>query len=391
MKYIYFILIVPLFLFAQVDIFGYYEGEFDQAKLSNATYNYGYNKLRVDLEGMPDANVTIGANINILKYFDNTTWNLLDFLLENIWKPIFQPDYLPEKDWITEFPYTLTDTLYIDNLYLRANFQKFDLTVGKQQISLGTGYAWNPIDIFNSKQLLDPTYEQTGINAVRIEVPLGARSGFDMIFSPGINWENSSKMMQVKTGVGSYDIAGTAAQYSWDRTSFDLENYTESETERNMFGGSIVGEIAGVGIWAEGAWNQLEEEDDFAEFVVGTDYTFENGLYMLMEYLYNNNGVTDQDELDLNRYLQYFNGEIHSLMREYVFSYINYPISDLIQFSLLTFVNLNDNSAAINPQITWDMFQDVTLSIMYNQYIGDDDTEFGLQDWGWRIRLRGYF
>ena len=31
--------------------------------------------------------------------------------------------------------------------------------MGKQQISLGTGYVWNPTDVFNIKELFDPTYE----------------------------------------------------------------------------------------------------------------------------------------------------------------------------------------------------------------------------------------
>jgi len=387
------IFITPLILFAQVDIFGYYEGEFDHAKLSNETYNYGYNKLRLDIEGIPDASVTIGANINVLKYTSNITWNMLDFLPETLWKPLFQSEYIPEEYWVTEFPFTLSDTLYLDNIYLRANFKKFDLTVGKQQISLGTGYAWNPIDIFNFKQLLDPTYEQTGVNTIRIEVPFGSRTNLDLILSPGIDWNNSAKMIQLKTGLGSYDLIGTFAQYNWKRTHFDLGNFeiNELQNERTLYGGAIVGEIAGVGIWAEGAWSQLENSDDFGEFIFGTDYTFENGLYILMEYLYNENGLSNSDELDINRYLQYFNGEIHSLMRDYLFGYLNYPISDLVQFSLLTFTNINDHSAAINPQITWDMFQDVSLSVMYSHFIGDKNTEFGVQDWGWRIRLRGYF
>lgn len=387
------ILFLPVILLAQVDIFGYYEGEFDQAKLSNEIYNYGYNKLRLDFEGAPDANVTIGANLNILKYNNNVTLNLLDFLPENIWKPIFQYELVPEEYWITEFPIALTDTLFLDNIYIRANFKNFDLTVGKQQISLGTGYAWNPIDIFNFKQLLDPTYEQTGVNAIRVEIPFGSRSNIDLLLSPGIDWENSVKMVQLKSGVGRYDIFGSVAQYNWSRTNFDLDEFmlNEMEDKRTLFGGAVVGEIAGVGIWAEGAWNQLEKKDDFAEFVVGTEYTFENGLYILMEYLNNGNGIDKLDEIDINRYLQYFNGEIHSLMQEYLFGYINYPITDLMQLGILTFANLNDNSVAINPQIIWDLFQDVTLSIMYSHFIGDSDTEFGLQDWGWRIRLRGYF
>jgi hypothetical protein len=110
-----------------------------------------------------------------------------------------------------------------------------------------------------------------------------------------------------------------------------------------------------------------------------------------MEYLRNENGVSSKDNLDINNYLQYFMGETHSLMQDYLFGFLSYPINDFIQFGLLGFGNLNDNSAALNPQISWNLFQDVDLTMMYSHFIGDDNTEFGVQDWGWRIRLRGYF
>jgi len=387
------IFFVPLFLIGQTTFFGYYEGEFDQLKFSNQTYNYGYNKLRFDFEAYPDDEVTVGGNINIQKYDDNISWNLLDFLPENIWKPIFQPAGFPEEMWITEFPIALLDTFYLDNVYLKAGFKQFDLTVGKQQISLGTGYAWNPIDIFNSKQLLDPTYEQTGVNAVRSEIPIKGRTSLDVILSPGKDWKESAKMLQLKTGLGRFDIHGTIGQYTWNRMVFDPQQFLLSvqNDERTLFGGAIVGEIAGAGIWLEGAWNQLKNKDDFSEVVIGTDYTFENGLYIIMEYLRNENGVSSKENLDINNYLQYFMGETHSLMQDYLFGFLSYPINDFIQFGLLGFGNLNDNSAALNPQISWNLFQDVDLTMMYSHFIGDDNTEFGVQDWGWRIRLRGYF
>jgi hypothetical protein len=74
----------------------------------------------------------------------------------------------------------LLDEMYLDNIYLRTSFQLFDFTIGKQPISLGTGYAWNPLDIFNRKDLIDPTYEQAGINALRMEIPVldGGNSGY---------------------------------------------------------------------------------------------------------------------------------------------------------------------------------------------------------------------
>lgn len=375
----------PSFLIAQTDFFGYYEGEFDQLKFANQTYNYGYNKLRLDFEAHPDDAVTIGANINIQKYYDNISWNLFDFLPSNIWQPTFGTE--------AEFPIALLDTFYLDNVYLKAGFKHFDLTVGKQQISLGTGYAWNPIDIFNTKQLLDPTYEQTGVNAVRVEIPIKGRTNLDVILSPGTDWKESVKMLQLKTGVGRFDIQGTIGQYTWKRTNFDLNKFAinKLKDERTLLGGSIVGELAGAGIWIEGAWNKMENQEDFTEVVIGTDYTFENSLYIIMEYLHNENGVSNGDNLDINNYLQYFIGETHSLMQDYLFGFINYPLNDFIQIGLLGFGNLNDKSAALNPQLLWNLFQDVDLTIMYSHFIGDDNTEFGVQDWGWRIRLRGYF
>ena len=44
------IFLLPVLTLAQVDIFGYYESEYDYLKLQVAEYNFGYNKLRLDLE-----------------------------------------------------------------------------------------------------------------------------------------------------------------------------------------------------------------------------------------------------------------------------------------------------------------------------------------------------
>ncbi len=381
----HFLLLLPILLFGQSNFFGYFEGEFDQMKFANQTYNYGYNKLRLDFEARPDDAVTVGANINIQKYYDNISWNLLDFLSADIWQPTFGTE--------AEFPIALLDTFYLDNVYLKAGFEHVDLTIGKQQISLGMGYAWNPIDIFNSKQLLDPTYEQTGVNTIRAEIPLKGRTSLDVILSPGKDWNESAKMFQLKTGFGRFDVHGTVGQYTWKRIIFDPLQFALSiqKDERTLFGGAVVGELAGAGIWIEGAWNQLENQEDFTEVVIGTDYTFENGLYIIIEYLRNENGISNKDDLDINHYLQYFMGETHSLMQDYLFGFLSYPINDFIQFGLLGFGNLNDNSGTLNPQLVWNLFQDVDLSMMYSHFIGDGDTEFGVQDWGWRIRLRGYF
>ena len=135
-------LIIVLFLviaFTQVDIFGYYEIEYDHIQLANKSYNFSYNKLRLDLESRPGENVKIGANINFRLFNGKTEFNIFDFL------PMDSGEINGET--ISSLSEPLLDEMYLDNIYLRTSFQLFDFTIGKQPISLGTGYAWNPLDI----------------------------------------------------------------------------------------------------------------------------------------------------------------------------------------------------------------------------------------------------
>ena len=74
------ILLIPALLVGQANIFGDFESEFDRLTISDQSYNYGYNKLRLDLDHTASEGVTFGANINIQRYYGNVQWNLLDFL-----------------------------------------------------------------------------------------------------------------------------------------------------------------------------------------------------------------------------------------------------------------------------------------------------------------------
>ena len=65
------IFFLPVLTFAQVDIFGYYESEYDYLQLQNSDYNFGYNKLRLDLESRPSDQVLIAGNINFQLYHGN--------------------------------------------------------------------------------------------------------------------------------------------------------------------------------------------------------------------------------------------------------------------------------------------------------------------------------
>jgi hypothetical protein len=395
---IWLLLLLPVLIFAQPEFFGYFESEVDALGFKDQTYFYHYNKLRLDVEARPADNIQVGANLNVQQYLGKTTWDLMDFIPGHVTAALaaFQ---------IEELPYQIPDTSFIDNFYARIRFPRADLTLGKQQLSFGTGYAWNPTDIFNFKQLLDPSYEQTGVSAIRLELPLAARLNIDLLYGPEEDWENSTKLAQAKLGIGRFDLSAVYARFQWYRSDFFVPS--GSDAERSLLGGSLVGELLGLGVWIEAAQNRLTDihpdyyasmagildphDEEFTEYVIGLDYTFESSTYVLFEYLHNGGGKSTTADLNLNDYVRSLGGETHSLMQNYGFLYAMHPVGDFGTLGLLAYANFDDESAAINPSYDWAGFENLNFSLMLSYMLGDDDTEFGVQDWGLRFRVRAYF
>ncbi|MCF7797237.1 MAG: hypothetical protein K9N11_03280 [Lentisphaeria bacterium] len=387
---------IPLLLAAQPVWFGYFESNLDGFGMSNESFTTGYHKLRLDVEATPSPRVTIGANVNAQRYFGETAFNLADFVPANV--------FINSLGGVLDFPVTFSDSTYLDNLYVRIALGMVDITLGKQQLSFGPGYVWNPTDIFNFKQLLDPTYEQTGVNAIRLAWQAKNWLRFDVVTRPENSWQHSTKYLQLKTNAPFGDITLNAGDYPWSRTEIrPTQNLPvepgappfaiyENTNQRTLVGGSFNGEIAGMGIWIEGAQNRFSVDSlNFYELSAGVDYTFASGLYLMGEGLVNSDGVTTIDSLDLSRFLQYFNGEIHSLYQHYLFLQAAYPLTNLLSGSAFGYVNLDDKSWIVSPTLSYSVSDNVVLEGMFSWMGGGNDTEFGVQQWQSRVRMKAYF
>jgi hypothetical protein len=385
------LLVVPFALWAQPEFFGYFESEMDILQLGTEKYNFGYNKFRLGVETRPNDNVLIGANINAQQYWGKTSWNLFDFV----------PGYT-ENGYTMNF--VLPDTIMLDNMYMRISFPLLDLTLGRQQISPGVGYAWNPTDIFNHKSLMDPSYEQTGVDVIRLYMPLGNRSSFNSIIQPSDNFGSSTVQFALGAGWGRFDFGmNLTKQFASSNTTPILgDPFVE---ERFLLGGSMVGEVLGWGVWTELAYNKLiatafppwssiaypEVHKPYSEILIGLDHTFDNSVYLLAEFLHNEHGVGKLSDLTVNDYLVNLGGSTHSLMQDYGFFYLMLPPMDYITLSALAIANFNDNSGTIAPQFDWNAFENTNISLQASGSWGASDTEFGLQDWGLRLRLLSNF
>ena len=234
---------------------------------------------------------------------------------------------------------------------------------------------------------MDPTYEQPGINALRMEIPMDLDGiHLDAIITPDSTWEMSTKMIQIKKGLGRFDISLNGAYQH-----HLVPNAEAGYTDENVYfaGGAFVGDSWEFGLWGETLWS-LDSDENFGEVVLGTDHTLNNGLYIMCEYLYNSLGA-DKDDLQFDHYMYNYSGETHSLMKNYIFAMGRYNVTNYIASSIVAFGNLDDNSYILAPQIDWEVFEDVTVGVWVSQSIGDEDTEFGIQNRAVRFRIRAYF
>ncbi len=374
----------------KVELFGYYESQLLGTGLKGKFYQLFTNKLRVDLKSDLSDSITLAANFDYIHYMGKTEWDVLDFLSDDLVSTV------PEE-MRAFYVIAFANETFLDNAYIRFSFKPFDLTVGKQQISLGTGYVWNPTDVFNIKDVLDPTYEQPGHTAIRLDIPLGSMYTLTALYSPQETWDQSTKLVQLKGNISHFDYYLIAVERVWpfsDYTEFDPEtmNFADVSENRKMLGGSTVGELLGLGVWGEYAYNWMAKSDDFYELVVGADYTFDFQTYVMMEYYRNTLGKSAYKDYDINDWMRFLAAEQKSICRDQAYVFVQHPATDLLNVGLQTIYCISDNSLAFVPTLGYSISDNVEIYAYLSFNLGKEGTVYGKNmGKGGLLRLRAYF
>ncbi|MFC2084831.1 hypothetical protein ACFLS9_07220 [Bacteroidota bacterium] len=373
-----------------VEVFGYFESTFMGSVIDNKFYQLNTNKLRVDLKSDIYERVSFAANFNYINYNGKTSWNILDFLSGDITSKI-------EPGMQNFYTIPFHEQNFLDNAYFKLALEEFDIIAGRQQISLGTGYVWNPTDIFNIKDPLDPSYEQPGYNAVRVDVPLGTDYTISALYTPEENWQKSGKLILLKGRLSHFDITLLAIESYWlfhDYTQLDINriNFTELHQRRRLFGISTAGELLGIGTWVEYAYNKMDNFKDFYELVIGIDYTFDSQTYIMLEFYRNMLGKTDYNKYDLNDWMRLFASEKKAISRDQLYILVQHPVTDFITLGSSFIYSISDNSFAIVPTFNYSFSENVDIMAYLNTNIGKDGTAYSKQSGdGGIIRARVYF
>ncbi len=408
----------------ELDIYGYFEPQLMGAKPGSEFYQLGSNKLRVDLQSRVSGRVSFGANFDYITYHGKKQWDVLEFLQEKARSEAIVGNFFGME--LNPYLLAYEDRHFLDNAYLKLTFKYVDVTLGKQQLSMGTGYAWNPTDVFNQKDMIDPTYEQPGHNAIRLDVPLGRGFRITSIYAPTEEWKKTDVLMKLKGRISRFDFSVMGIQKYWkysDARIFDVVqmNFLQIKTKRQIFGADMVGELFGLGVWAEYAYNKIRINDadekeysenfrlhyilsgasvippalnikSFYEFVAGADYTFDFQTYIMFEFYRNTSAKTDYANYNLNDWMQFLLAEKKAISQDQLYAFVQHPATDLITIGGSAIYSISDGSFALVPMVTYNIFENVDLSLFINYYVGKEGTAYAENlGNGGMVRARVYF
>ncbi|HTP12283.1 MAG TPA: hypothetical protein VMM37_01595 [Bacteroidota bacterium] len=259
----------------------------------------------------------------------------------------------------------------VDRLWADWNQGKFQVTVGRQRVSMGTCLVWNPTDLFNPLSILDFDYEEKpAFDGGRVQYYLGPLSKLEVDARPG------------KTAATST----TALAYTTNAWEYDFHVLVGRRSGLGIVGGSWAGDIGGGGFRGEILVSQKPEQvvpgfydisrtnGGMVSGAISGDYTFPNSLYLHCETLYSSIGVTENAALFQRQSLLL---GLLSPSRWSLFGELSYDITPLVRGSLFTLQNPIDGSRVLVPSVTWSIVTNLDLTAIALLFHGDTLSEFG--------------
>ena len=287
------------------------------------------------------------------------------------------------------------DKFTFDRALIKLYFKYADIFIGRQQIGWGTGYAFNPTDIWNMKNPTDPTAAKMGVDAFNVSFPVGDLGSLSFIFTPGNDIAHCGYGSRYKNNLFGYDYSFSLVKYhNADRELYGLP---EKILVGSDFSGQIIG---GIGIFGEGVFvNPKYEELEFTDTdssyfqtTIGFDYTLDNGIYLMAEYYYNGLGNDDRDNYNSVDFINLYSGEMAGFGMNYLFSMAKYDFWDDYTLSLNNLFNIDDKSGVIMPNLEYLFSEDISITLKSSIYIGSSSkSEYGGMFNTFGIKVTGFF
>jgi hypothetical protein len=344
-------------------------------------------------------------------YDNEIIWNnygrSADF--KSYWRPSQYNDIL-HLSWE---PYRGDDLYYrtkIHRVYAKFSVDKFNLTVGRQQIRYGSGKLWNPLDILNpiSPTFVEGLEEQKGTDAVKMDIFPDEKTELSIVFNPkksndkikNFNIQECNYLIHAKTSVEDVDVAVLGGYISRRGVAgFDFA----AILFKGMLRGSMMVSQASNDYKSNYLTSNLatyfpnydlrrlipgknEKHPIYFQANAGYEYTLKNGLYVLVEYFFNQNASNYNKDLKAALYSAQFNAmnqktylqlanQFLTVNQHYVAAALGYDFHPLVRGELFTIGDIQGRGIFWGPSIKINAHENLDFTVgMMGAFIFNNKT-----------------
>lgn len=247
----------------------------------------------------------------------------------------------------------------LDRFFATLSFNFADIYIGRQVISWGSSYIFNPTDIispFNFNEI--DKEEKTGVDALRIRIPLGAMDELDIgyVFGDENGIKNSAFFIRGKFNLFKSDFSILILGFR----------------QNLLLGFDMSGSLGGAGLRLETAYIldkvmdkdlPVELKNNYFRLSLGLDYNFNDRFYGYFEYHFNSPGSLDPNNyLSLSTGNAYSEGSVYLLGKHYISAGLTYQLHPLVPLSAFAIYNMSDKSIIISPSLEYNISENIYLS-----------------------------
>lgn len=233
-----------------------------------------------------------------------------------------------------------------------------DFSIGRDAIAWGSARIINPTDIIApySYDQLD-TEDRVGVDAVRVRIPIGVMGEIDTgyIFGNTFNFDKSAVFLRTQLNAVETDFSILLLEFQRDV----------------LVGLDVARGIGGAGFWLETAYvfhrpfdEEANDSEGYLRTSVGLDYSFGGETYTFIEYHFNGVGASEPENFLTNlEQPAYTRGGVYLLGIHYLAPGLLYQLTPLISLSGQILFNLSDPSTWVAPQLSYNIAEDIYLSV----------------------------
>lgn len=338
---------------------GYYKNLLNFTKTIDTEENFFLDLERLRLENRLAINSVLEANLTLDQEIiigDSSHTSAFDAIRNKDQKKLAFID--------TDRVYTDRDHIYakysLYRAYLKYYKPDFQVAAGKQLLDWGRCRFFSPMDLFNPASPLETEKEERlGIDAINTEYSLNSLSSLNLVYAPQYTLEKSSFGSRLYHQAGNYDLFFVLGEFKKDE----------------VIGWCFDGYLGNGGVRGEFTQTHSDSGRNFFRAVTGAEYNFSNKFYILGEYFYNGGAEDNERTAFLNSYE--FSSKAFTQKKNLFGLWLKYEITPLVKWENFLLYDLDDKSNFFNPELKYNLWANLDLTLGAQLFWGNSDSEFG--------------